>query len=159
MRKKKKKEIDIFNLIRWLVKVERLEEVRYLGTIHCCVKLPGGLIRQAEHTSKTQIPLSRARVDQAARSGKGELLVWAWFLCCPTQNHPAGRGLCGCTEQHISVQHVATLFFESLVLSLCSTPAQRASWYPGLFLIELWLSWVLVSIVLLFTAPIFIYSR
>lgn len=64
-------------------------------------------------------------------------------------------------EQHILVQHVATLFCESLVLGSCCTPVQTAPLYPGLFLIEL--SWVLVSIVLLLQLPgwhhIVFYSR
>lgn len=62
-----------------------LEEGRYLRTIRCCGKLPGGLIRQAEHTSKTRIPLNRAPVGQAEASGKGELVL-ARFLCLSTPN-------------------------------------------------------------------------
>lgn len=101
--KGRRKIIDIFfNLVMWLVRLEMMEERRHLGTIHCCRKLPGGVIRQAEHPSKTRIPLSRAHLGQAdtsESSGEGELLAWAWFLCFSSQHTLL---LEACVDAHFS---------------------------------------------------------
>lgn len=86
----------------WLVKIEMLEEGRYSGSIHCCGKLPGGLVRQAERSSKTRIPLSRAgagQADTSEGSGKGQLLLWAWFLCFSPQNALLEEA---CVDAHLS---------------------------------------------------------